>query len=476
MAASDEVPFYLNEQFSSADQNTQQSLGARWLTDALRYVMTKPTTRLPADAPIGDTQPNVVLGGLTVTPSGASVSIAAGALLVTDQLPTTPDVDPTTGDTLAFHPATEVIAAPVPGVDTWYVLEAQPQDVDDPTVSRRVWDEGAAAWVDTPLVKRRRRTIAFRFTDAGAPTEIPGASATWVAIAGVFRPSAGGVIANEHLVDLRPLAQRIPTQLLGAERVEFHELNWRTSPASINQAATEIAFKVLALNQLGEFSGATSSPIDPLNAAYVNPADAAPVADEWWYLYLCPWRFTGLPRHGQADIIGQGVFVFSKVAATQDRKNSASLTLPAPFGVSTAAAGTAVCFGAIQRNAGNTAWRGATCVEGRVRMADGIAVSALVPFTVFGAIGGTSPLPANAVSFDASVYQIVVGANDVLLALQDPTGLVQASPVVPLKQATLNSWVRMPGNDLRLGQAYDLSAVSGVPGGVTIAEVVGYEI
>lgn len=466
MSSADRIPFILNEQYQSPDLNTLQNLWSRWLTDAtyLRGKRDDPAVNT-AQMSIAANY-SVVIGGLEVRASGANIQIIAGGILQISPIAPVTD-DPFTQTTLSFLVANEVMATPAPGADTWYLLQAEAADVDDPTVIVPIWN--GAAFVPTPgQVKRVRREMVLTLK-AGTATSIPTPDTNQVCIAGVFRPAGGGAVLNAHIVDMRPM-------LPGPRGIARDILKNRWATSALIGNPTTLVMDVRVMSQDGELAygpedGVAPTAFDPTTAAYKSFGSPAIAANQWWYLYLCPLPSFGdflRPAHLYPSSVGQGVLVLSNVAPSTAwrRTNSASVAYPQPFTAHSCVTGRGVLVGMLKRNGANTGWKPMSCVGDRVQTAGVLGTWILLAgaappqplFTTLGALADM--IPSGAVAFDVQVVADSAGAGAATVTVQDPTALVQRyEQLAPTD--VLDSSVVFEDVDLTRGQSYELDATAG---------------
>lgn len=353
MAGADHVLFNNLEQALSTDFNKVQDMAARNVADLLRFMLHHRAAPVgPTNVPVS-TERDVVLGGLVVTPDGgAGVNVAAGALL--QYSPTALPV-PDTLDSqyrIGINRAIENVAAPSPGGDTYYLLEAQMEEVVTVNEVRNIFTPPSGPFVPTPVDKQVERQIAFQFT-AGTATQAPAASTDWVPIAVVFRPGGGGDVAQEDIIDVRPQWQRrmietpVETQMPAAIVT-----SWASKATSVPGTYTTEAKLDVEAYLNGEhlfFRTFTTAAVDLASAAYIEPGISSPFPGTAaiFYLYLCPPRAGMVPSGQYADSVAhRGVLVLSRGVPSTQHINLAGIALPAPWAGITIPAGQAVCVGA----------------------------------------------------------------------------------------------------------------------------------
>jgi len=357
---SDRVPYYLNEQFSSADLNAQQLALERTVEDLLGFSLWAPRLQPIGEPPASGEAPaqGAVIGGLRATTSGGTLTVGPGALLSTGVA--SPGSPPNHGGVCAAAVGGASILVPAPVSDTWYLVSGRPALIDQAAVSRNV--RNGEAWVPTPLVKLRQASLELIVT-AGTATDLPATSpATYTPLWGVFRPGGGGAIVSAtQVVDVRPFAGPRRPSNNGAVILQ-NEFSMRTG-LTLNAR--------VQLDEL-DLHACTDTPFDPL--LLLDTAAAAPATNQWAYLYLARWRGLSTlcaPRHAQAKIAGlsqQGLLILSTVPPTPSgphgRRNSAALRPPAPYSAGIVPEGDALALGALLKTA--STWQPANCVQDRV--------------------------------------------------------------------------------------------------------------
>lgn len=477
MSSADTIPIILNQQYTSDDVNNLQDIWAKWLNDAVGYGNSKTDLLLNTSSPAATNLVGVVLGGLEIIPDGTGVKIKRGAL----SMPTisSPSGDePISGVELAFQLTDLHINMPSPGADTWYLVEAQVTETDDPTVSVPIWN--GTAFVSTPGQVKRTRRVVNPFVSAGTASSIPALDIGFIPIAAVFRPAGGGAVSNAHIVDIRPFAPRCEGYVYDLQQ------NWWATSSQV-AVSTTIAMRTRARCRHGDMAfgpipGSSPTNFDPTSATFLETGGGAPAADEWWYMYLCPLVMTGQlgvrPRHLYASYASQGILVFTKKppAAPGRRTNGSAITLPAPFASFTCAANEGVLVGMLKRDSGNTGWQPLTCNGDRVQAASRFpcGAGALPTVTLFTVAGTTHPIPAGAIAFDLQVSTTVAGSGSADMRLQNPSGTLQRYPL-PYDATTVGAHVTFRDADLSLGQSYELGA-SGAIGGTYQADLLGFRI
>lgn len=382
MAGADNVQFNTLERALSGDVNDLQSMAARELSDILREVFGA-RAFAPAATPI-ESPRSVVLGGLEISPSGADIVVAAGALAQE-----APALAPVPGALdspyrLAVNRVTETIVGPAPGVETFYLLEAQMVNVVTSSQVRDIFNPATNLFTPTPVDKLLERQIDFQLV-AGAAGNAPAPTGTpWVPVAIVRRPGGGGPVLATDLIDVRPMWDAIES----TERDVFagditRQLDRKFITIGVpGGAASNLVVLEAEARVLGQRLWYHSSlSIDPTLAVYVDPTTIL-AADTWFYLYLVSWQGLAAVDPRTAGQTGKGLLVLSGVFpfAQGSVSNGAALTLPAPYGVATVAAGGATVVAALRRNTPNTGWvPSANSNRGVFEIAPALSVGSFVP-------------------------------------------------------------------------------------------------
>lgn len=348
MSGADAIVFNNLERALSSDLNDVQSDAARFLSELLKYQL---STRVIGIQP--EAIASVVLGGLTCSPSGADVSVGAGALAqnTATLAPVPGPLDSTYR--LARLDAPIIVPMPAPGLTTYYLIEAQMAEVIALSTLRDVYNPGTDTFVPTLLTKQIRRTIVTQLLVGGANAPAP-TGGNWVPLAIVRRPAGGGPVVATDIDDVRPIAEG------GRQRPNLPIVE--SGALTAIEVAGSSAVTMLRVAMDG-FFGARSfellagSSIDPTSAPVLSPATVL-AANTWYYLYVCGWSLLQLrPRFSDVSFGREGVLVLSHVAPTNARTNAGPIALPAPYGVSLAPALTGYLVCALRRNATNNGWQ-----------------------------------------------------------------------------------------------------------------------
>lgn len=362
----DSIVFNTRERAISGDWNDVQTLGSRVLLELMRRSWESRVFSFGGT--VGEAPRSVVAGGLQVSPSGSDVVVSAGVLVMDSAtVPAAPE--PLESQyRIATLLSPLLVTAPAPGSDTWYLLEAQPDDVVASTQTRDIWDTGGGVWVPTSVPKRTERRVTTQWV-TGTSTQAPAPSgADWIPLAIVFRPAGGGAVLPEHVLDARRIWDSLDAQreiAIGVDHNADRHLATVSVPDTASSSIHLAASARINGQRLWFFN---NGPFDPTGAGYRDPSYTV-AANGWAYLYLVPWQGLAIVDTRRAAQSGKGVLMLSNVAPfAGTTRNSAALTLPAPFGVATVGANGAVCVGALRRNAANTGWIWALAASGTRRM------------------------------------------------------------------------------------------------------------
>lgn len=356
--AGDSVIFNTRERAVSSDWNDAQALQTRELADAVRWLQ-----QLSWQQPTGSANLAIdrqaVLGGLIPSASGSDVVISPGALaqFSSSIVPVPGALD--SGERVAYARAAEAVAAPAPGSDTVYLLEAQMVDVVTLTTTRDILDTAAIppVFVPTLVNKRTERRITYRFR-AGTATAAPAADSAWVPIAVVWRLAGGGAVAAADVWDCRPLAGArdgfavlgsIPTER-GGGRVTRRRLE---TVGTIASSSARLRFDFAAIDNEGErlFARVT----DPTGVSIADLPQSTLASGSIAYFYLATDNTGRAISNRIAGVAHRGMLLVSNVAPTKQGLNDATITLvhgATPWGLDSVAPGHAICVGAVRFVAG----------------------------------------------------------------------------------------------------------------------------
>ena len=355
MSGTDTIVINTRERASSGDINDLQALKDRSLLDSLREQFQARSYALGVQ-PTEVSQP-VVMGGLEAGPSGTDIAIQAGVLLQDSAtlLPIPGSLD--SNYRWASLRASSLIANPLPGSDTYYLIEAQMSEVVASTATRDIFNTGTGLFVPTLVDKRTERTIIFQLV-AGDSTNFPLPSGgDWVVIGGVLVPTGGAAIPVANFVDMRPLVDDLeavrPVAELG--RRASH-ISTPTDPDLLKS----LVIHAEAWTQGRRLWFETDENGVGINAAlatFREPGTNPQIGDTLSYLYLAPvqdaatralFARNAYTEGGIANINANGLLVWSTNAPGADGEaNGSVLPLPAPFANYTVPIGGAPCIGAV---------------------------------------------------------------------------------------------------------------------------------
>lgn len=358
MSGTDQIVINTRERASSGDVNDLQSLKDRTLLDSWLETFQRRTYAVGVQ-PIEVSQP-IVLGGLEVVPNGTDIAVQAGVLLQ-DSTTLTPVPGAFDSDyRWAALRASAIISNPAPGGDTWYLIEAQMDDIVALTTTVDIFDPGTGLFVPTLVDKRTERTIATQLV-AGDATNLPIPSGgDWVAIGGVLVPTGGGAIPTANFMDLRPLWTDLgpavrPTASQGRRQVSIGTLD---SPGSTDKDWQIEGEAWIGGRRLWFETDETGLELSATTLGTFQDGATTPTAiNTLSYLYLAPLALAGSPTSfvrnayaeaGFSNLNGNCLLVWSTNPPGTDREtNSVAIALPAPFDNYLVPIGEAVCIGAL---------------------------------------------------------------------------------------------------------------------------------
>lgn len=362
MSGNDNLLMNNLERALSTDINDLQSIEARVLAELFRYTFRARALGLP----FVESNRNIAMG-LAVSASGSDVSVSQGVLL--QQSATLAPIPGALDSSyrLARLDTPTVVTGPVPGVNTWYLLEAQMVQAVVTSAVRDIYNPGTQTFAPALVPKIVAQTIQFQLV-AGALGQLPLPSGgDWVPVAGVLWPAGGG--APLRIVDMRPL----PDVEEGGFTLSSEAVHQRVNTATLpDTPSSDVLVGARTFNAQGRMGGTVSGVFNPTAADFVEPGTVI-AANQWFYLYLASWSALGLkPQNAQpAPSAFRGVLVLSATPpVTGSLVPSAAITLPAPYGALAVSAG-AVCVGAFRRNAANTGWVQSSETRGRGIVASG---------------------------------------------------------------------------------------------------------
>lgn len=361
MALIDNVFFNTRERAISTDINNLESLAGRNLLESLRWMIATQNDPASVGTPgtAASNPRSVVVGGLQAAAAGNDLAVSPGVLFqesaTLSPLPGAFD-SPYRFGRLA---TTEIITMPSPGVDTFYLLEAQIVQVLTSSQSRDIFNVGTQTFVPTVVPKEYEFQIQFQLLTGGSAFPTP-SGGDWVVIAGIRRPGGGGPVLGSDIYDLAmrwsdytPAQQRV-TPVSPASTPLFLSAPYLKTVFEPGNAASNliIGSAMVQYRGLSFMYRTPAAGIDVTSAQYLEPGVVL-AADTWYYLYLMPYNGQ-LPRSSYgAGFMHQGVIVLRATPPVNSGASGSSL-LPNPWG---GASTNGVCVGAILRNDTNTGWR-----------------------------------------------------------------------------------------------------------------------
>jgi len=369
MASTDNIQINVRERPLSTDINNLQSMLGRTLLDVLQYAQSFRVIMQPTET-MGT---NVILGGLQATPNGSNISINAGALL---QFSASLAPAPGTLDSsyrVGINRIATAVTMPAPGVETFYLIEAQMVQVTTTSENRDVLNPVTGVFGATLVPKQIERQVQFQLLTGGADAPAP-SGGNWVPIAIIRRPAGGGAVVSDDIYDVRRVAD------FGVQK-PHRPVNQRCklATATVSPAVSTAAIDVMFDGPQG-LRAAFASSLD-LSAASIRSPSTVLAANQPYYLYLAPWSSLFLaPRRAAVSFQQEGVMVLSSIAPDSAGRNSANISLPAPFGITGAVTGSAYYLGTFIRDSGNTGWIGMMKEAEDVTIAESYSSALLTAF------------------------------------------------------------------------------------------------
>jgi hypothetical protein len=348
MSGTDQIVFNTRERATSDDVNNLQSLKDRTFLETMRRMFVTQAHSIGAIPT--ETIANAVVSGLQVTPSGNDLVVTPGVMFqdsaTLSPVPGTLDSD----YRWARLTANLAITNPLPGSDTWYLVEVQMDDIVALNTLKDIWDTGAGAFIPTGVDKRTERTVVAQLV-AGTATDLPVPSGgDWMVVAGVKVPTGGGPIPTANIMDMRRLWTDIGPALRPAAERGLRQLYNFSGGANLNsfQIAAEAVDDVNGLRLWFN----TDENVLAITAAALRwiPSGEAPQAGSqitWYYLatyYGYPVR-NAYAWDGFTNLNQNALLVWSDTDVTAGgERNSGTMTLPAPFSNYVVPIGEAVCI------------------------------------------------------------------------------------------------------------------------------------
>lgn len=403
MSGNDRVNFSTREQLLSTDVNENSRIAARLPLDSLLYLRS-------AYTPPGGSEEvlPVVIGGLQAQGEASGVTISRGMLA--QAWPGTGTAPGADDSPLVMGRANVSVnvAIPVPGSDTYYLVQARATETPTISAGRNVWDEVSQSFVPTALTTKIENTLEF-LVSAGTTTDLPLPTDGYVPICGVLRRATGAAPLASEIYDLRPLRHEaglgddiLDTQLQTEPVVPITRLSRFQFQARQDRAGR------CHVSSLGQY-------VDVLDAVYRDPTTVI-ATNTWYYLYLATWGGT-LPSGQYADLRARGVFVCSSTPPGEqgDNVTEGGLTLPPPFSNDTAAR--AICVGMVKINNFATELVQADIANRKVTLNSVVAVSDP---------GGGIAIPAHYIARNARRGYVIIDTSDGTNVQVGNTGLPPA--------------------------------------------------
>lgn len=420
MSSTDVIQINVRERPLSSDINDLQAILGRTISElanagqSFTTITESGSQAFPA---------NLVLFGLEALPSATPnvVVISEGVLLQHGSA-----IPPVAGpldarDTrVAIHrvppgPAFTV-AAPIPGADTFYLLQARVSEVVVTNVNRDVFDPASGTFVAMNVPKQIERRVEFGWV-AGTATTPPVGTTGWVPLAIVFRPNGGGAVSAAQIRDVRPLPRAIPGTAFGpAERsVEYRRSYVKTLSNIPGTNSLLLKLDMLVTDPEGNSLFVKSNSFVNANIFDVQTGLAFPgAANTVRYLYLAKGPHGGV-RNRYAGCMHSGYVFVSDIPPTLDNVNSAAI--PNTVLSASIPSGSAVCIGFLRSN--GTGW------YPMVQIGRHVSVWRDGPTSVSGAADARTILstrvPPNAKTIDANLGITLTGGGSGALLVVPPT-------------------------------------------------------
>lgn len=415
MASTDHNLINVRERPLSTDINDIQALTGRSLVEVLQFLLYNERINLSNPLETGGPE-GYVLGGLTVSGSGANASISPGVLLQNNAalLPAPGPLD--SNIRLATQRSVVLEPAPTPGSDTYYLLEARMAEVVVTSPSRDVLDPVTGNFVATTVPKLHERRLEFRWR-AGTADAAPATVVGWIPLAVIFRPAAGGNVLTSHVQDARPIfdfaAKVTAAELSPTTRsVEFTRSYLATQSRIPGDNSLLISLDMVVRDSQGRVALAKSNGFVDVSIFDRQTGITFPGTNNTVrYLYLA--HAPHPVSHRYAGVAHRGYLVVSNVAPSLDNVNSAAIPVVGVAGGSIGQ-GSAVCIGVLRSN--GTGWYPMSQVGRRVSVyrLPTTPAGALPSFTFSGAV------PANAKIIDCRLNATLSGGGAGAIFVTEP--------------------------------------------------------
>lgn len=470
MSLGDNIDVNTNERASSQDIDDLQSLITRNRQEMLRFLYQ--VDDYPDSGLVGNSDQDLCLGGLIATASGTDVSVSAGALAQFSSaiLPAAGSFD--TDYRMGVNRAATAVAAPSPGSNTFYLLEAQITETVT-NATRDIYDPGIPGFVPTSVAKFRTFGIQFQFT-AGTATTAPATSTDWVPIAIVFRPGGGGAVLDSHIRDVRTLPRDVRRVTSQTPDIPTYITDYLRTNSIPGTGSLSVKFDFEVIDPLGRRLFARSDGAISLTTTIgAQTAGTFPgVSGTITYLYLGATSNGYAPNSLYGNVAHRGILTLSSVAPTDDGLNGSAISVTDPTSglVTTLPADEAVCVAALISDGTN--WYPQTQASGRVVIEpQTISGTGTVPGPITYGAGGEIPRNVQAVDLRVNVTATVAGeirvrpdgagATDIWDTVQFPGANNTFRTAVPLVNAA--------------GDQFELEAVSGTVSAIAVS-MVGYQL
>lgn len=287
-----------------------------------------------------------VASGLVLELNAGTLELSPGMLLQ-NVAASPPDV-PTPGAydsnfRLGLLTALEVQADPWDSTSAWWLLQSRVERITTLTETRDIYTPSTDTFSPSgsPIDKVEESVVVSGWKK-GTSTTIPGADTGYAAIAGLYRPSGGGAITDDDIIQLSVQLDDLVAG--GGDTVKRTNLKFYTPGTGKQNSSSTVFFDLQ-----GEIDGKrvfarTRNAITIRATQFVDPTDSGSLGTDglWWYVYLVPLT-DQMPSHMYSnDVVHKGIVVISRVPPSEIGTNTAQVDLPDPIGGSVSA-GNALC-------------------------------------------------------------------------------------------------------------------------------------
>lgn len=349
MSGGDSIVINTRERAVSDDINDLQDVQYRTLMEMFRFGMAQ--NQVGASASSTDIRA-VVLGGLTVVPNGADVTMQQG-ILMQDSLTLSPVPGPL-DSSYRIGRLADPLAVTIPVGEGFYLVEVNMVEVISLSTSRDVFDPGTETFVPTVVTKQTVQTLEATVT-FGSLTDAPAPTGGDLICVAIVHKTGGGLI--DQVIDLRPLRSDVPVDTAQRGQPVYLRNRWaRPDAGPQNDTPTRtIAWDHEVVGRRRMWMGPEVDGVlqfEAFDSAQWATPDAPPVTGQRWvHFHMCDW-FGYVPRQAYADHKHQGVMVVDQndrgTTFQGSRITASGIPLPAPFSAyTTQGNGDGVCVGAL---------------------------------------------------------------------------------------------------------------------------------